>query len=355
MPGRGLGLAMDRDRLRATAASIVADGRGILAADESTPTCTKRFEKLGIKSTETSRRDYRAMLFATPGLEKSLGGVILFDETMRQSTADGQSIPDLLAGRGIMPGIKVDTGAKPLAGHPGETITEGLDGLRERLKEYAGMGARFAKWRAVIAIGAGPAGTRLPSQACLHANAHALARYAALCQEAAIVPIVEPEVLMDGDHGIDECERVTRQAWVSLFAELHAQGVDMRGILLKPSMIISGKDAKVRAGPEEVARRTYEALLDCVPASVPGVVFLSGGQGPEEATEHLRIMNTLGPKPWALSFSYGRALQEPALNAWRGDAANNAKAQALLSERCEANRLASQGKRGKASATVQTH
>jgi fructose-bisphosphate aldolase, class I len=331
---------MDLQRLAETARAIVADGKGILAADESTPTCTKRFDKLGIPSTEESRRDYRCMMFTAPGIDKSLGGVILFDETLRQSTADGVPVPELLNDRGIFPGIKVDTGAKPLADHPGELVTEGLDGLRERLQEYADMGARFAKWRAVITIG-----DAAPSTACLVANAHGLARYAALCQEAGIVPIVEPEVLMDGDHDIDACEEVTRAAWDFLFGALKDHDVYLPGILLKPSMIISGKDAKDRAGNEEVARRTYEALLDCVPASVPGVVFLSGGQSPEEATEHLRIMNTLGPKPWALSFSYGRAIQEPALKAWAGDNANNTKAQAALRERCDANHAAAQGKK----------
>jgi len=335
---------MDQEQLRATAQTIVQDGKGILAADESTPTCTKRFEKLGIPSTEQSRRDYRAMLFTTPGIEASLGGVILYDETLRQCTVDGTAIPELLEGRGILPGIKVDTGAKPLAGHPGEKVTEGLDGLRERLEEYVALGARFAKWRAVITIGTGPDGEPLPSSACLAANADGLARYAALCQEAGLVPIVEPEVLVDGDHGIDESERAHRATWHAVFNALHDHDVYLPGILLKPSMVMSGKDAPDRAGSEEVARRTFEALLDHVPASVPGIVFLSGGQTPEEATEHLRIMNKLGPKPWSLSFSYGRALQEPALLAWKGDAANAATAQAALRERCEANRAAARGK-----------
>ncbi len=330
--------AMDTARLRETAQYLVAEGKGILAADESNGTCTKRFDALGIPSTPDTRRDYRAMLFSTPGLGDSVAGVILFDETIRQSTTDGVAIPELLLQNGIYPGIKVDTGAVDLAGHPGEKITEGLDGLRDRLKEYAGMGARFAKWRAVITIG-----EDIPSTACLVGNAHGLARYAALCQEAGIVPIVEPEVLMDGDHDVDTCEAVTTMAWDCLFAALKDHGIYLPGILLKPSMIISGKNAKGRADAEEVARRTMIGLLDCVPASVPGVVFLSGGQSPEEATEHLRIMNTLGAKPWKLSFSYGRALQQPALNAWAGDKANNSKAQALLKERCEANRAAALG------------
>ncbi len=331
--------AMDTTRLRETAQYLVADGKGILAADESTGTCTKRFDALGIESTETTRRDYRAMLFSTPGIGDSVAGVILYDETIRQETADGTPIPKLLLDQGVFPGIKVDTGAKDLAGHPGEKVTEGLDGLRERLAEYAGLGARFAKWRAVITID-----EETPSTACLVANAHGLARYAALCQEAGIVPIVEPEVLMDGDHDVDTCEAVTRMAWDVVFGALKDHDVYLPGILLKPSMILSGKDAPARAGAEEVARRTLEGLLDCVPASVPGVVFLSGGQGPEEATEHLRIMNTLGDKPWKLSFSYGRALQQPALHAWAGDNANTEKAQALLKERCDANRAAALGK-----------
>ncbi len=331
---------MDQALLRETASKLVADGKGILAADESTGTCTKRFDALGIASTADSRRDYRAMLFSTPGLEESVSGVILYDETLRQSTTDGTTIPALLEGKGIMPGIKVDTGAKDLANHDGEKITEGLDGLRERLAEYRELGARFAKWRAVITIGNG-----IPTTACLVGNAHGLARYAALCQEAGIVPIVEPEVLMDGDHDIDTCDEVTRAAWDILFDALKAHDVYMPGILLKPSMIISGADAAVRADATEVATRTYHGLLDCVPASVPGVVFLSGGQTPEEATEHLRIMNTLGDKPWKLSFSYGRALQQPALNAWKGDNGNNAEAQRLLKERCDANRAAALGQK----------
>ncbi len=329
---------MDQALLRETASKLVTDGKGILAADESTGTCTKRFEALGIESTADSRRDYRAMLFSTPGLEESVSGVILYDETLRQSTTDGTGLGALLQSKGIMPGIKVDTGAKDLAGHDGEKITEGLDGLRERLAEYRELGAKFAKWRAVITIGHG-----IPSTACLVGNAHGLARYAALCQEAGIVPIVEPEVLMDGDHDIETCDEVTRAAWDILFDALKAHDVYLPGILLKPSMIISGKDAPARADATEVAQRTFDGLRDCVPASVPGVVFLSGGQSPEEATEHLRIMNTLGPKPWALSFSYGRALQEPALAAWNGDNANVPAAQAALKERCDANHAAAFG------------
>ncbi len=337
--GRRCARRMDKALLRETAQYLVADGKGILAADESTGTCTKRFEALGIESTADSRRDYRAMLFGTPGLEESVAGVILYDETLRQETVDGTNLGQLLLSKGIYPGIKVDTGAKDLAGHPGEKITEGLDGLRERLAEYAELGARFAKWRAVITIGEG-----IPSSACLVGNAQGLARYASLCQEAGIVPIVEPEVLMDGDHDIEICEEVTRAAWECLFDALKTHDVFLPGILLKPSMIISGTEDADRADAKEVAMRTFHALLDSVPASVPGVVFLSGGQSPDEATEHLRIMNTLGDKPWKLSFSYGRALQQPALNAWAGDNDNAAKAQALLKERCDANRAAALGK-----------
>lgn len=333
-----IGEAMDHGALAATAQALVKDGKGILAADESTGTCTKRFEALGIASTDTSRRDYRAMLFSTPELEQSVSGVILYDETLRQHTDDGVAIPKLLLDKGIMPGIKVDTGAKPLANCPGEMVTEGLDGLRERLNEYAALGAKFAKWRAVITIT-----DMTPSTACIVANAHGLARYAALCQEAGIVPIVEPEVLMDGDHSVEHCEAVTKATWDAVFGALKDHEVFLPGILLKPSMIISGKDADARADAQEVAERTFYGLLDCVPASVPGVVFLSGGQAPDEATEHLRIMNTLGDAPWKLSFSYGRALQQPALNAWLGDLANNPKAQALLKERCDANRAAALG------------
>ncbi|MGB1697124.1 MAG: class I fructose-bisphosphate aldolase [Thermoplasmatota archaeon] len=329
---------MDYNLLAETAYALVADGKGILAADESTGTCTKRFEALGIESTEETRRDYRQMLFETKGLEESISGVILYDETLRQSTPDGTRLADVLQAKGIFPGIKVDTGAMDLANHPGEKITEGLDGLRERLAEYRQLGARFAKWRAVITIGEG-----IPTPACMIGNAHGLARYAALCQEAGIVPIVEPEVLMDGDHDIDTCEEVTRAAWDTLFAALKDADVFLSGILLKPSMIISGANAPERADSEEVATRTALGLLDCVPASVPGVVFLSGGQGPEEATEHLRLMNANFNFPWKLSFSYGRALQQPALNAWAGNNANNGKAQALLKERCDANRAAALG------------
>ncbi len=335
--------AARRAELEATAQALVASGKGILAADESTATIGKRFKDVGVESTETSRRDYRELLFTSPDVGKAISGVILYDETLRQAATDGTPVPALLAKQGIIPGIKVDTGAKELAGCPGEKITEGLDGLRERLAEYHKLGARFAKWRAVITIGRGPQGP-MPSYTCLAVNASALARYAALCQEAGIVPIVEPEVLMDGDHDIATCDRVTRMAWMTLFEQLTIQGVHLPGILLKPSMIISGKNAKDRAKPEEVARRTVAGLRDHVPPSVPGIVFLSGGQSPAEATEHLRLMNTLGAQPWKLSFSYGRALQEPALKAWAGKKANVKKAQAEFTKVAKANSAAAMGK-----------
>ena len=332
-----------RNDLEATAKALVADGKGILAADESTSTIGKRFKDVGVESTETTRRDYRHLLFTAPDVAKAISGVILYDETLRQAAPDGTPLPQLLLKQGIIPGIKVDTGAHDLAGHPGEKVTEGLDGLRTRLAEYHKLGARFAKWRAVITIGRGPQGP-MPSYACLAVNASALARYAALCQEAGIVPIVEPEVLMDGEHDIQTSDRVTRLAWMTLFEQLTIQGVHLPGVLLKPSMIISGKSAKDRAKPDEVARRTVLGLRDHVPPSVPGIVFLSGGQTPAEATEHLRIMNTLGPHPWKLSFSYGRALQEPALKAWAGKAANVKKAQAEFQKVAKANSAAALGK-----------
>src|SRR5688572_20283637 len=336
--------AMDRKALQTTANALVADGKGILAADESTSTITKRFKDISVESNETTRRDYRELLFTSQDISKTISGVILYDETLRQKAADGTPLAQVLIKQGIIPGIKVDTGAKELAGFPGEKVTEGLDGLRERLAEYHKLGARFAKWRAVITIGRGEQGP-MPSYACLAVNAHALARYAALCQEAGIVPIVEPEVLMDGDHDIATCDRVTRWAWGTLFEQLMIQGVYLPGILLKPSMIISGKAAKGRAKPDEVARRTVAGLRDCIPPAVPGIVFLSGGQTPDEATEHLRLMNTLGPHPWRLSFSYGRALQEPALKAWAGKAANVKKAQAAFQVVARANSAAAAGKK----------
>lgn len=313
---------MNIEELRNTAQAMVAPGKGILAADESTGTMTKRLDAVGVESTEENRRSYRNLLFTTPGAEEFISGVILFDETIRQKTDDGTPFPEHLASQGIIPGIKVDTGAKPLAGFEGEKVTEGLDGLRERLAEYHKLGARFAKWRAVIAIDEQKG---LPSEFCLEANAHALARYAALCQEAGLVPIVEPEVLMDGSHDIQTCEEVTGRTLNRVFNALHAHGVVLEGSLLKPNMIISGKKASTQASPGEVAEATLRCLKRHVPAAVPGIVFLSGGQTPEQATEHLNLMNELGGAPWELSFSYGRALQEPAIKTWAGD---NSKADA---------------------------
>jgi len=325
--------------LQSTARALVADGRGILAADESTPTIGKRFEGIGVDSTETARRDYRELLFSTPGLGQYISGVILYDETIRQAAADGVPLVEVQRRQGIIPGIKVDTGAKPLALCPGETVTEGLDGLRPRIGEYREMGARFAKWRAVISIG-----DDLPSHACLATNAHALARYAALCQEGGLVPIVEPEVLMDGDHDIDTCEAVTTRTLQIVFAALAEQRVHLEGILLKPNMVVSGKGCPRQAGVDEVAERTVRCLNRTVPAAVPGIVFLSGGQSSEDATAHLNAMNArLGPHPWALSFSYGRALQDWALKAWGGAAANAGAAQQALLRRAALNGAAARG------------
>lgn len=330
---------MDYTELANVAETMVAEGRGVLAIDESTGTCCKRFAAVGVECTEESRRAYREMLLTAPGLADYISGVILYDETLRQSTADGERFVDYLDGVGILPGIKVDTGAKPLALHPGEKVTEGLDGLRGRLEEYRSLGARFAKWRAVITIGEG-----LPSNACLEANAHALARYAALCQEAGIVPVVEPEVLMDGEHDLEECFEVTEAALHALFKQLFYQGVGLEGAILKASMVISGAGADERADVEEVASATLQCLLDTVPASLTGVVFLSGGQSDVEATAHLDAMNRLGGAPWPLSFSYGRALQAPALKTWsENPAANVAAAQRRLLHRARMNSLAARG------------
>ncbi|MCH7830689.1 MAG: fructose-bisphosphate aldolase class I [Proteobacteria bacterium] len=329
---------MNRNDLNAVATAMVGSGKGILAADESTPTIGKRFALIDTESTEASRRRYREMLFTTPGVEEYIGGVILYDETLRQSTSDGVPFAKYMADAGMIPGIKVDTGAKPLAGFAGETITEGLDGLRERLAEYYELGARFAKWRAVINIG-----ENLPSDFCVQANARALARYAALCQEANIVPIVEPEVLMDGDHSIARCEEVTNAALAALFAALAEHKVVLEGIVLKPNMVISGSGAADRAAPAEVAEATLRTLKAHVPAAVAGVAFLSGGQSPEEATVHLDMMNKSGDLPWELSFSYGRALQAPVLDAWRGSEDNYAVGQAALFKRAKLNGLAHGG------------
>jgi fructose-bisphosphate aldolase class I len=331
--------AMDYTELASVAEAMVATGKGLLAIDESTGTCCKRFAAVGVECTEESRRAYRDMLLTTPDLADHISGVILYDETIRQSTANGQAFVDYLDEVGILPGIKVDTGAKPLALHPDETVTEGLDGLRGRLEEYRKLGARFAKWRAVIRIGEG-----LPSAACIEANTHALARYAALCQESGIVPVVEPEVLMDGDHGIDECFAVTADALHALFNQLYAQDVLPEGAVLKASMVVSGADASDRAGIDDVAAATVQCLLDTVPASLAGVVFLSGGQSDVEATAHLDAMNRLGAAPWPLSFSYGRALQAPALATWsENPSANVAAAQRKLVHRARMNGLAALG------------
>ncbi len=326
--------------LQETARALVADGKGILAADESTGTIEKRLDSIQVESTEANRRDYRELLFTTPGLGDHISGAILFDETLRQDAADGTPLVQVLQDAGIIPGIKVDKGAKPLAGHPDETVTEGLDGLRERLAEYAALGARFAKWRAVYRIG-----EAIPSPAGITANAHALARYAALSQEAGLVPIVEPEVLMDGDHDIEDCEIVTEEALRTVFGELAVQDVLLEGMLLKPNMVISGAGCAEQAGVEEVAERSLQCLLRCVPAAMPGIVFLSGGQSDEVATRHLDAMNKLpAVKPWKLSFSYGRALQAAPLKAWGGQAANLAAAQAALMKRASANGAATLGR-----------
>jgi fructose-bisphosphate aldolase class I len=323
-----------------TARTLVADGKGILAADETPGTLTKRFDALGIRSTEESRRAYRDMLFTAPDAAASISGVIMQDETIRQKGSTGTPLPEMLASRGIVPGIKVDTGAKPLALHPGETITEGLDGLRERLAEYRAMGARFAKWRAVIHIADG-----LPSHACVSANAHALARYAALCQEASLVPIVEPEVLMDGSHSIERCEGVTAMVVHAVFQALSEQRVAIESMLLKPNMVVPGKASPRPASVQEVATATLRCLLQNVPAHVPGIVFLSGGQSDRLATAHLNAINRLpGPKPWKLSFSYGRALQDAALEAWHGRDENLKTAQEALSHRARCNGAASLGR-----------
>ncbi len=329
------------ERIEDIAAAMVTEGKGILAADESSATIKKRFDSIGLESTESNRRDYREMLFrAEEAMKNHISGVILFDETLRQNAADGTPLAQLIRAAGAIPGIKVDAGAKALPGFPGETVTEGLDGLRDRLKEYHGLGARFAKWRAVISISAD-----LPTWGGVKANAHALARYAALCQEAGIVPIVEPEVQMDGkpgDHPIDRCAEVTEWTLKTVFAELYDARVLLEGMVLKPNMVIDGKNAR-KAGIEEVAEKTVRVLRRTVPASVPGIAFLSGGQSGEEATAHLSAMNASNDLPWKLTFSYGRALQEAALNAWGGKPENTAAGQRAFSHRARMNGLAAKG------------
>ena len=326
-----------RTELHETARAIVADHKGILAADESSGTIKKRFDTIGVESTEESRRFYRGLLFTTPGMEEYVGGVILYDETVHQKADDGTPFPELLAAKGVIPGIKVDTGAQDMAGFPGEKVTEGLDGLRARLEAYARLGARFAKWRAVITIGDG-----IPTDGCIRANAHALARYAALCQETGIVPIVEPEVLMDADNTLEACYEATARTLHATFDELDSQRVDLEGTLLKPNMVISGKGCSTQASSEEIAQRTIDCFLSHVPAAVPGIVFLSGGQSEVQATENLNAINRIGG-PWPLSFSYGRALQASALREWGGDEANADAAQAVFLHRSRMNALAAAG------------
>lgn len=329
---------MNKQELETIARTIVQPGKGILAADESTPTIQKRFAAIRVESTPENRRAYRELLFTTPGSEAFISGVILFDETMRQSTAQDIPFPRYLAEKGILPGIKVDKGAKNLAGFEGEKITEGLDGLRQRLAEYHEMGAKFAKWRAVI-----PIGHEVPTRFGLEANAHALARYAALCQEAGLVPIVEPEVLMDGDHDIRRCRDVTAETLKRVYAALFEHCVYLEGTLLKPNMVISGKDYPIQAGPEEVAEATLHCFRQVVPAAVPGIVFLSGGQSSVQATQNLNAINAMGRQPWELSFSFGRALQEDALNAWQGLNAEKPSAQRVFYHRARCNSMARSG------------
>jgi fructose-bisphosphate aldolase class I len=330
---------MDSALLSNTAAAMVAKGKGILAADESSGTCETRFKSVGVECTEENRRAYRGLLFTTPGAEQYISGVILFDETIRQKTSDGVPFAQYLAKKGIIPGIKVDAGAKSLPLHPGEKVTEGLDGLAKRLEEYFKLGARFAKWRAVITIGPG-----IPSHACIYANAHALARYAAACQEASIVPIIEPEVLLDGEHTVERCEEVTEATLRACYAANAAYNVAPEHVILKASMVVSGKNCPKQASVEEVAERTVRVLKRTVPASQPGVVFLSGGQSDEAATAHLNAMASMKGLPWPLTFSYSRALQNPALKAWKGQAGNIAAAQKAFFHRAHMNGLAAQGK-----------
>ena len=330
---------MNLAELNKVAEAMVAPGRGILAADESTGTIKKRFDSLGVESTADSRRDYREMLFRSgDAMSKYISGVILYDETIRQNAKDGTPLVKLIEKAGALPGIKVDKGIKPLPFCPGEVVTEGLDGLRERLAEYRGLGAKFAKWRAVIDIGAG-----IPSYECISANAHALARYAALCQDEGIVPIVEPEVLMDGDHDIDRCYKITEWTLKTVFEQLYYARVALEGMVLKPNMAIAGKKSPKRASVEEVAEKTLRVLKACVPAAVPGIAFLSGGQSDEEATAHLDAMNKMGPTPWRVSFSYGRALQAAPQKAWSGKTENVAAAQRAFGHRAMMNGLATLG------------
>jgi fructose-bisphosphate aldolase, class I len=335
---------MSIEQLAETAQAMVAPGKGIIAIDESTGTIAKRFAGVGIENSEEHRRAYRELLLATPKLSDHISGAILYDETIRQATKAGVPFAKLMADNGMIPGIKVDKGTHPLAGFPGEVVTEGLDGLRDRLKEYYGLGARFAKWRAVINIG-----DDIPSGTCIEANSHALARYAALCQEQGLVPMVEPEVIMDGDHDIDTCFEVTEVVLRSLFGALYEHNVLLEGTILKASMVLPGKDCDEQASVEEVAAATLQCLKSTVPAILPGIVFLSGGQSDEDATAHLDMMNRMGPNPWPLSFSYGRAMQSAALKLWSEDLVGNlGKAQETVYARARDNGLAAQGKWGNA-------
>lgn len=331
---------MNEQELIDIAQKLVKDNKGLLAMDESTSTCNKRFAKQGIPQNEETRRAYRDLILTAPGLEESISGVILYDETIRQSTTNGVPFIKVAMDKGIIPGIKVDEGAKDLAGHLGEKITEGLDGLRDRLKEYFQMGARFAKWRAVISIGEG-----IPSRACIEANAHALARYAALCQEIGLVPVVEPEVLMDGNHTLEKCRSVTEEVLHCVFNELYKQGVMLEGMLLKPNMIVPGLECPQQESVDEVADVTVKTLLKTVPAAVPGVMFLSGGQSSEQATQRLNAMNARFKSrlPWALSFSFARAIQQPALEIWNNQEANKEAAQRALTHRAKCNHAARAG------------
>ena len=329
---------MSLQTIEEIAAFIVADGKGILAADESNPTCGKRFDSIGVASTEENRRDYREMLFRSAGMQENIGGVILFDETIKQEAADGTLLRDIISAQGALPGIKVDKGLEPIEDCPGETVTVGLDGLNARLQDYAALGAKFTKWRAVINIGAG-----IPTDKCIDLNMQALADYAKLAQDNGMVPIVEPEVLMDGDHSIDDCYAVTERSLKSLFLHLEKNGVNIQGTLLKPNMVTSGKDCAEQASVEEVAHKTLECLTSNVPEQLPGITFLSGGQSDVLATAHLAAMNKIGGFPWKLSFSYGRALQASALVAWSGKSENVATAQGAFTHRAKMNKLAATG------------
>ena len=330
---------MDKNSLKDIAHKMVADGKGILAADESTGTIKKRFDTIALVSTEASRRDYREMLFRSDeAMQSAISGVILYDETIRQKAADGTTLVRLIEQAGSIPGIKVDTGAKDMAGHPNEKVTEGLDGLRERLEEYFELGARFAKWRAVINIGDG-----IPSRGCISANTHALARYAALCQENGIVPIVEPEVIMDGSHTAETCYEVTSSVLTALYAQLDEQNVYLEGSILKPNMIVSGTECPTQASVQQVAEMTLDCFNKCVPQAVPGIIFLSGGQADELATAHLDAINKMGPLSWKISFSYGRALQAAPLKTWSGKPENISAAQAAFTHRASMNKLAALG------------